>query len=201
MGFGQDAIPLVPDSKKGALPEDEANNNVLGASKFLAEKTGIAAGKIDNVFRTLLFSQAYDVADRIDRKVFDRSASPNPLGPASFVPGLKIVSPDRSNVQATNKFYDDLNRVEEGQKSLQIYKARGDIDGMRKIYENYPEAVQLGPMYTQMSKWVGQQKSLQGMIEYNQNLDPSTRREMIDRIQGMINQRLDVFNQIVGSRK
>jgi hypothetical protein len=193
-GFFENPIPLSPSYTQGALPEDVAGQNTFGFSKILAEKTGFDAAKIDNTIKTILFSQATDVFDRIDRKVFNRMA---PEVGFTFLPAAKKVNPNRSNVETLNNFYDNYNELKKVGTSFDIAMAEGRPERLQQLVGERKEEILKYEMYDAMNEVFGVINNQIRITVENRFLSPEERRERVTNLRKMMINKAKAFNQLV----
>lgn len=201
MGFMENPIPLSPSSVQGALPEDVANNQALGVSKLLAESTGIEAGKIDNMLKTILFTQATDVVDRIDRKIFNRIAPETKVGLGNLIPGTKKVSPNRSNVEPLNTFYEKYGELAKVGKSIDLAITQGNTARIEQIRAQYPKEYEKWIAYDAMNEIVGMINNQINIATKNEKLSPEDRRERVDNLRKMMINKVRAWNDVMALEK
>lgn len=197
MGFMENPIPLAPSAAEGALPEDVAGNQTFGLSKLLAESSGFDAAKIDNTLKTIMFSQATDVYDRIDRKIFNRLAPETKFSAGSLIPTARKVSPNRSNVEPLNTFYEKYGELSKVGKSFEMAINSGNVMRMEVLKEQYPKEFALWQGYDAMNEVVGMINNQINMTTKNALLSPEDRRERIDNLRKMMISKVRAWNDIM----
>lgn len=197
MGFMENPIPLSPAASQGALPEDVAGNQTFGLSKLLAESSGIDAAKIDNTLKTILFSQGTNVADRLDRLVFNRPAPETKAGASAFLPLVKNVNPNRSNIEPLNTFYENYGKLGKVGKSFELAINSGNAERVEVLREAYPEEFAKWQGYDLMNEVVGMINNQINITTKNQNLTPEDRRERIDNLRKMMISKVRAWNQVM----
>lgn len=201
VGFMENPIPLAPTAVQGALPEDVAGNQTFGLSKMLSQKTGIAASKIDNTLRTIMFSQVADVYDRLDRKIFNRPAPETKVGLSYLIPGNKKVSANRSNVEPINTFYENYGELAKVGKSVELAISQGNGVRLQQIQEQYPEEYAKWMAYDAMNEIVGMINNQINITTKNERLSPEDRRERIDNLRKMLITKLRAWNDVMALEK
>jgi hypothetical protein len=198
MGFLNEAVPLVPGRAEGALPEDRAGTTTFGVSKDLAGKFGVSAAKIDNVLKTILFSQGTDIADRIDRKIYDRIAPETKVSLGNLIPAVKKVNPNRSNVEPLNNFYDKYAELEQVSKSFDLAVGSGDAARAMQVQQQYGEQYKQFQAYDAMNEVLGTFNQNIRFTMENKSLTAAERRERVDKLRKTMIERVDIFNKIFG---
>ena len=198
MNFPMDPIPLAPSSSQGALAEDVAGNNTLGISKYIAEGTGIQAAKVDRLLKTIMFSQAADIYDRLDRKMFDRIAPETKTGvlPA----GIKTVNPNRSNVEPLNKFYEDFSKLSEFGKSMEMAQSQGNGARVQELLQKHPKTYGAWQAYDTMNEVFGMINQQIKMVSENKMMSPEERRRRVDDLKKMMITKARAWNQVMASQ-
>lgn len=184
-GIFDGTIPLQPASMEGALPEDVAGNNTLQISKEIASTSGIDASKVDNFIKTILFSQATDVADRLDRKIFNRTAPETKAGWEVLLPTVKKVNPNRSNVEPLNRFYDKFAEIAKVGKSFDLAASQGNGQRLQALQAQYPKEFARWQAYDAMNEVLGVINQQINITNSNNNLSPEDRRERITNLRKM----------------
>jgi hypothetical protein len=197
MGFMENPIPLSPSTTQGALPEDVAGNQTLGLSKMLAKSSGIEAAKIDNTLKTILFSQGTNLVDRLDRKIFDRPAPETKVGVGSFLPIVKTVNPNRSNVEPLNTFYEKYGELSEVGKSVEMAINSGNGARVQMIMQERPDEYQKWVAYDAMNEVVGMINNQINITTKNQMLSADERRERIDNLRKMMIEKVRAWNKVM----
>lgn len=196
MGFFENPIPLAPQGAQGALAEDVGGNSTFGLSKLLAEKSGIEAAKIDNTLKTIMFSQASDLYDRLDRKIFDRPSAETKLSPINAIPILKKANPARSNVEPLNTFYENYGELVKVGKSFELAQGQGNVARLRMLVEQYPQEYARWQAYDAMNEIFGMINQQINITTNNKNLSSEDRRIKIDQLKKMMIEKARAWNAV-----
>ncbi len=200
-GFMENPIPLSPSASQGALEEDVAGNQTFGVSKLLASELGVDAAKIDNTLKTILFSQATDVFDRIDRKIFNRPAPETKFSIGSLIPATKKVSPNRSNVEPLNTFYENYGELAKVGKSIELALSSGNAQRLQEIQQQYPQEYVKWEAYDAMNEIFGMINNQINITTKNQTLTSEERRERIDNLRKMMINKARAWNEVMKAKE
>jgi hypothetical protein len=178
LGIGEGLIP-AGGSTSNQMAEDQRFLNTTTLARSIAERTGISASSVDDLFRTFLTNEPYKALATADRLITGRTA-----GTIEDLPVIGKLFPttDKANIASVNRFYKLGNQYADVLASMQDAERKGDRQRLEKIIFERGDDLKQALVFAEGVKDVQELRGAINLINENSLMTPEERREKITQL-------------------
>lgn len=176
----QGTMPVVPESRRNLLPQDQDDGTASPAARKIAEWTGASSGAVENVFRTFLIGSSYTAYRLANDYAFDGNTSPATFNSFTFIPGLKHTEVSKVGIQNVTDFYREVGHSQQILGSLKKAEQIQPVHYHELIVQYRPEIsnAEMLASYKRDMDAVSQQIN---EAKLNESWDPERKKYEIDK--------------------